>query len=148
MADPPIARWPKAISVPARPCFEDRGNGNGRIFGLGNSGDPFSRRRKSKSDSASRPLSDLNGGGSHCVERAPYSDRPICFSSGVRSGAMGESQRSESQEAFGKREERIAYNEAWHRSLNEHKAEWMDRGLTTAGFRCECGNRTLSLIHI
>ena len=52
------------------------------------------------------------------------------------------SQGSESQGSFGGREKRIAYNEAWHRDLNERKAQWMRSGLTTAGFRCECGSRT------
>ena len=42
------------------------------------------------------------------------------------------------QPPFGSREERIAYNEAWCRALNERKAEWMESGLSTAGFRCEC----------
>jgi hypothetical protein len=42
------------------------------------------------------------------------------------------------QPPFGSREERIAYNEAWCRDLNERKAEWMKSGLPTAGFRCEC----------
>ena len=37
------------------------------------------------------------------------------------------------------RRERIAFNEAWRRQLNGRKAEWMDSGLPTAGFRCECG---------
>jgi hypothetical protein len=36
------------------------------------------------------------------------------------------------------REERIAYNEDWSRRLNERKAEWIDNGYITAGFRCEC----------
>jgi hypothetical protein len=36
------------------------------------------------------------------------------------------------------REERIAENEAWYRSLNERKAEWLKSGLPAAGFRCEC----------
>jgi hypothetical protein len=36
------------------------------------------------------------------------------------------------------REERIAYNEAWFRDLNERKVEWLRNGLQTAGFRCEC----------
>jgi hypothetical protein len=35
-------------------------------------------------------------------------------------------------------EERIAYNEAWYRDLNERKAEWLRGGLQAAGFRCEC----------
>ena len=35
--------------------------------------------------------------------------------------------------------ERIALNEASRRRLNGRKAEWMDSGLPTAGFRCECG---------
>jgi hypothetical protein len=47
-----------------------------------------------------------------------------------------------SQENFdpppGSREERIAYNEAWSRSLNEHKAEMAGGRDVTAGFRCEC----------
>jgi hypothetical protein len=42
------------------------------------------------------------------------------------------------QPPFGSREERIAYNQAWCRSLNERKAQWMESGLATAGFRCEC----------
>jgi hypothetical protein len=42
------------------------------------------------------------------------------------------------QPSFGSREERIAYNEAWCRHLNERKAKWMERGDPTAGFRCEC----------
>jgi hypothetical protein len=44
----------------------------------------------------------------------------------------------EPQPPFGSREERIAYNEAWCRELNERKARWMRSGLPTAGFRCEC----------
>jgi hypothetical protein len=35
-------------------------------------------------------------------------------------------------------DERIAYNEAWFRDLNERKAEWIRSGQPTAGFRCEC----------
>ena len=35
-------------------------------------------------------------------------------------------------------DERIAYNEAWFRNLNERKAEWMNAGHPVAGFRCEC----------
>jgi hypothetical protein len=35
-------------------------------------------------------------------------------------------------------EERVAYNEAWFRALNERKAQWLKRGQATAGFRCEC----------
>jgi hypothetical protein len=42
------------------------------------------------------------------------------------------------QAPFGSHEERIAYNEAWCRRLNERKAEWMEGGNLTAGFRCEC----------
>jgi hypothetical protein len=38
----------------------------------------------------------------------------------------------------GSREERIAYNQAWARDLNERKARWMDAGDPAAGFRCEC----------
>jgi len=36
------------------------------------------------------------------------------------------------------RRERLAHNEALDRQLNERKAEWMEEGLATAGFRCEC----------
>jgi hypothetical protein len=42
------------------------------------------------------------------------------------------------QQPSGSHEERIAYNEAWYRGLNERKADWMKRGHATAGFRCEC----------
>jgi hypothetical protein len=42
------------------------------------------------------------------------------------------------QPPFGSREERIAYNESWCRSLNERKAEWMKGSHPVAGFRCEC----------
>jgi hypothetical protein len=42
--------------------------------------------------------------------------------------------------SFGSRAERIAYNEAHCRDLNERKAEWMDDGRPAAGFRCECGH--------
>ena len=40
----------------------------------------------------------------------------------------------------GSREERIAYNEAWFRDLNERKARWMAQGLASGGFRCECAD--------
>ena len=46
---------------------------------------------------------------------------------------------NESEAPFSSREERIAFNEAWCRDLNERKADWMRSGLPTAGFRCECG---------
>ena len=36
------------------------------------------------------------------------------------------------------RRERLASNEVLDRQLNERKAKWMDDGLPTAGFRCEC----------
>jgi hypothetical protein len=42
------------------------------------------------------------------------------------------------QPPFGSREERMAYNEAWCRGINERKAEWMKGGDAVAGFRCEC----------
>jgi len=42
------------------------------------------------------------------------------------------------QPPFGSRDERIAYNEDWTRRLNERKAEWMENGYLSAGFRCEC----------
>jgi hypothetical protein len=38
----------------------------------------------------------------------------------------------------GSREERIAFNEAWCRHLNERKADWTQSGDPVAGFRCEC----------
>ena len=42
------------------------------------------------------------------------------------------------QAPHGSREERLAYNEAWCRDLNERKAEWLNSGDLSAGFRCEC----------
>jgi hypothetical protein len=45
-----------------------------------------------------------------------------------------------SQPHAGSREERIAYNEAWFRDLNERKAQWMAQGLASGGFRCECAD--------
>jgi hypothetical protein len=39
---------------------------------------------------------------------------------------------------FGSREERIAYNEAWSRSLNERRAEWAAGDEARPSFRCEC----------
>ena len=38
----------------------------------------------------------------------------------------------------GSREERIAYNQAWSRTLNEHKANVAGSRDVMAGFRCEC----------
>jgi hypothetical protein len=40
--------------------------------------------------------------------------------------------------SFGSRDERLAYNEAHSRRLNEKKAEWAREGFLVAGFRCEC----------
>ena len=37
-----------------------------------------------------------------------------------------------------RREERIAQNEAWTRSLNERRATWAGGHGPQAGFRCEC----------
>ena len=37
-----------------------------------------------------------------------------------------------------RREERIAYNEAWSRSLNERRMKLADTRRAMAGFRCEC----------
>jgi hypothetical protein len=48
------------------------------------------------------------------------------------------------QPPFGSREERIAYNEAWCRDLNERKAEWIGSLDLAAGFRCECGQADCS----
>jgi hypothetical protein len=42
------------------------------------------------------------------------------------------------QPRFGSREERIAYNEAWSRSLNERRAEWSNGREARPSFRCEC----------
>ena len=39
---------------------------------------------------------------------------------------------------FASREERLAYNEAWSRSLNERQAEWTSGRDAMPGFRCEC----------
>jgi hypothetical protein len=39
---------------------------------------------------------------------------------------------------FGSREERIAHNEAWSRSLNERRAEWASGREAMPNFRCEC----------
>jgi hypothetical protein len=39
---------------------------------------------------------------------------------------------------FSSREERIAYNEDWSRSLNERLAEWTRGQDAMPGFRCEC----------
>jgi hypothetical protein len=36
------------------------------------------------------------------------------------------------------REERIAYNQAWSRDVNERKADWVSGSSLVAGFRCEC----------
>jgi len=42
------------------------------------------------------------------------------------------------QPPFASREERIAHNESWSRSLNERRAEWVSGRAGMAGFRCEC----------
>lgn len=42
---------------------------------------------------------------------------------------------------FGSREERIAHNEAWSRSLNERRAEWVSGRDEITNFRCECWER-------
>ncbi|HEX2466924.1 MAG TPA: hypothetical protein VHJ54_01835 [Solirubrobacterales bacterium] len=42
------------------------------------------------------------------------------------------------QARVGSREERIAYNEAWSRSLNERCAEWANAQGARSSFRCEC----------
>src|SRR5215211_6500066 len=39
---------------------------------------------------------------------------------------------------FTTREERIAHNEAWSRSLNERRAEWVSGRSEAMRFRCEC----------
>lgn len=45
---------------------------------------------------------------------------------------------------FGSREERIAHNESWSRSLNERRAEWVSGGDAMPGFRCECWQKDCS----
>jgi hypothetical protein len=42
---------------------------------------------------------------------------------------------------FASREERIAHNEAWARSLNERRAEWVRDRDERMEFRCECFDR-------
>ena len=42
------------------------------------------------------------------------------------------------QPLYPSREERIAHNESWSRSLNERRAEWVSERLVMQGFRCEC----------
>jgi hypothetical protein len=42
------------------------------------------------------------------------------------------------QPPLGSREERIAYNEAWCRDLNERMAKSMGGDVSAEGFRCEC----------
>ena len=42
------------------------------------------------------------------------------------------------QMPFASREERIAHNEAWARSLNERRAEWVRGREELTEFRCEC----------
>jgi hypothetical protein len=42
------------------------------------------------------------------------------------------------QPLFASREERIAHNESWSRSLNERRAEWVSDRQVMQGFRCEC----------
>jgi hypothetical protein len=42
------------------------------------------------------------------------------------------------QPPLGSREERIAYNEAWCRDVNQRRARWTESGDPAAGFRCEC----------
>jgi hypothetical protein len=43
-----------------------------------------------------------------------------------------------SRDSVGPREERFAFNESLCRQLNVRKAQWIEDGLATAGFRCEC----------
>ena len=42
------------------------------------------------------------------------------------------------QPLYASREERIAHNESWSRSLNERRAEWVSERHVMQGFRCEC----------
>lgn len=42
--------------------------------------------------------------------------------------------------SFGSREERVAYNEARSRELNERNAERTENGQPATEFRCECGH--------
>jgi hypothetical protein len=50
----------------------------------------------------------------------------------------GECMPESLQPPFSSQVERVAYNEAWSRRLNERKAEWVEDGFVAAGFRCEC----------
>lgn len=45
------------------------------------------------------------------------------------------------QMPFTSREERLAHNEAWARSLNERRAEWVRGREELTEFRCECFDR-------
>jgi hypothetical protein len=42
--------------------------------------------------------------------------------------------------SFGSRAERVAYNEARSRKLNERNADSTEDGQPATGFRCECGH--------
>jgi hypothetical protein len=54
-----------------------------------------------------------------------------------KNGALGPVAES-LQPRFGSWAERIAYNEAWSRSLNERRAEWAAGREARLSFRCEC----------
>ena len=63
--------------------------------------------------------------------------RPPSFRSSARFRSVADA----FQMPFGSRDERIAHNQAWSRSLNERRAEWVSRPDETSGFRCECWQR-------
>jgi hypothetical protein len=54
-----------------------------------------------------------------------------------RNGSLGPGAES-FRPRFGSWEERIAYNEAWSRSLNERRTEWAVGRKARSSFRCEC----------
>jgi hypothetical protein len=51
---------------------------------------------------------------------------------------QGRSMGKSLEPRFGSREERIAYNEAWSRTLNQRRAQWAAGHEARPSFRCEC----------
>jgi hypothetical protein len=77
-------------------------------------------------------LTEQRRQGAH--DRAEEAGMPTLDRSNGRLGPEAES----SQPRFGSREEGIAYNEAWSRSLNQRRAEWPAGREARSSFRCEC----------
>ena len=69
--------------------------------------------------------------------RGRLPSKPLGFSSSAKFRSVADA----FQMPFGSRDERIAHNEAWSRSLNERRAEWVSGRDETTGFRCECWQR-------